>query len=50
LYFAHYSTAEILVMLLCEGLRGAAPLLTIFGGLLLSWAALKWPARALPPE
>lgn len=46
----HYSTTEIWLMLLRESLRAAAPFLTAIGGLVLGWAVVKWPTRALPPE
>jgi hypothetical protein len=50
MYYYHYSTTEIVFMVLRASLNAAAPFLVIGVGLAVAWAALYWPPRSLPRE
>jgi hypothetical protein len=49
-YYYHYSTAEVVFMVLRASLNAAAPFLTIFIGLALAWGSLHWRPRSLPRD
>jgi hypothetical protein len=47
--FFHISTSDVVILVLRESHRAAAPFLALFGGFAVAWSALGWP-RALPWE